>query len=117
MNNKEYCDAKLHVDPSWTRPEQYFECYNGIGLDTSDTHLCEHLYPMDDENIGGSLNLLKCYEKFNITLTTDDIHQKCLNTHQENMAYEIDEYSDCLKSFGAKSSYDHCWLDFKKASI
>ena len=57
VDNKEYCDVKLHSDPKWTGPEEYLDCYRQIGLNTSDTHLCDNLYPLDDEKIGGSVEL------------------------------------------------------------
>ena len=105
------------VDLSWTEPQQYFDCYKGLGLNTSDTHMCDHLYPLDDEKIGGSQNLLKCYEAFNISLTLDNIHEKCLTTHQKNMKAEVNEYSQCLQDLGASRYYDNCWLDPQKVTI
>ena len=92
----EYCDTKLHVDLKWTGPKDYYDCYNGIKLNTSDTHLCDHLYPLDDEKIGGSQELLKCYEAFGITLNQDSRQEKCLSNHEDNMNDEIKEFNECL---------------------
>jgi len=44
---------------------------------------------MDDLKIGGSYNLLSCYTTFGITITLDDMHDKCLSVYKENMYDEV----------------------------
>lgn len=89
IKNVGYCDTLTLSDESLPSSRSFLGCYNGIGLNTSDTILCDHLYPMDDLKIGGSYNLLSCYATFGITITLDDMHDKCLSVYKENMYDEV----------------------------
>jgi hypothetical protein len=60
----------------------FYECYDNAGLTVTDKSLCDNLYPFDNDQVGGSFNLLSCYERFGISLTEKDIHEKCTNAFE-----------------------------------
>jgi hypothetical protein len=72
--------------------EAFQECYKGVGLNVTNTQFCDNLYPFENKNFGGSVNLLSCYKAFGIDITIDQIHEKCLLIHRDNMYDEILDY-------------------------
>jgi hypothetical protein len=98
-----YCDSKIlglaSEEPSL---DAFYECYKNAGLNMTDHSLCENFYPLI--NNLGSPNLLNCYERFGISLTEEDIHEKCTNTYED----DLKEFSfhKCLEDLGMPKTAD-----------
>ena len=58
------------------------------------------MYPLDKE-IGGSLNLLSCYETFGIEITLNEMHEKCTSIFEDDMSDNVSDYHICLQDLGS----------------
>jgi hypothetical protein len=106
-----YCDTKVLTSTDEPTAAKFFECYNSIKIDTTDLSLCDNLFPLANTEIGGSFNLLSCYETFGISITVDNMHEKCTGIYKDNMYYSINEYHTCLNDLGSSITADRCYID------
>jgi hypothetical protein len=98
--------------------DEFYECYRYAGLNMTDHSLCENLYPLI-KNLG-SPNLLNCYERFGISLTEKDIHEKCTNTYLKDVKEikeEIENQQKCLEDLGMPKTADLSLIDPKITDI
>ena len=81
-----YCDSRI-LGLASEKPtlDVFYECYKNAGLTMTDESLCDNLYPLNNNEVGGSFNLLNCYERFEISLTEEVIHEKCTNAYEDNL--------------------------------
>jgi hypothetical protein len=95
----------------------FYECYLNAGLNMTDTSLCDNLYPLNNDEVGGSINILNCYEKFGISLTEEHIHETCINTYEDDLKEQIENQEKCLEDLGMPKTADLSLIDPKISAI
>jgi hypothetical protein len=54
--------------------------------------------------------LLACYKTFDISITNEDMQDKCTDIYKANMLEELDDFNECLVNLGASMTADKCLL-------